>query len=176
MILDDVHIIICVAQWAACVHAHGTKDADNAMPYMHMPPGHDQQAMVSTAGHFGNSYPNADSAGQLSNSPPGSAPPELFRQSPYGPAVSGQFRQRPPAWDPEAGAHRLTVQMQTGDLHAEARCQVVFCDLPLATGSSTMSTTLVLHVWVHVADGNRNLQQKDIDLLKGSKSHDCFMF
>ncbi len=106
--------------------------------------GLDQQALVSTAGHFENSYPNADSAGQLSNSPPGSAPPELFRQSPHNPAVSGQFRQRPPAWDPEPGVHRSTVQMQTGDFHAEARCLVVFCDLPLATGRSTMSTTMVL--------------------------------
>ncbi|KAA6424637.1 MAG: hypothetical protein FRX49_05305 [Trebouxia sp. A1-2] len=80
-------------------------------------PGHlglDRQAMVSTAGHFANSYLNADSAGQLSNSPPGSASPELFRQSPDDAVVSGQLRQRPPAWDPESVAHRCTVQMQTG--------------------------------------------------------------
>ena len=112
-------------------------------------PGHlglDRQAMVSTAGHFANSYLNADSAGQLSNSPPGSASPELFRQSPDDAVVSGQLRQRPPAWDPESVAHRCTVQMQTGDFHAKAQCLVVCCDLPLATGRSTMSTTLVLHI------------------------------
>ncbi|DBB18908.1 TPA: hypothetical protein ACH3X3_000489 [Trebouxia sp. C0006] len=57
--------------------------------------GLDQGAIVSTAGHTGNSHPSADSAGQLSNSPRGDAPPELFRQSPYDLAVSGQFRQSP---------------------------------------------------------------------------------
>ncbi|KAL0040994.1 hypothetical protein WJX77_001558 [Trebouxia sp. C0004] len=76
--------------------------------------GFEQQDMVSTAGHFGNSYPIADSAGQLSNSPPGCAPPE-FRQSPGNPAVSGQFRQRPLAWDSSSlDGHRSAVQTQTG--------------------------------------------------------------
>ena len=75
--------------------------------------GLDQLDMVCTAGHFGSSHPNADSAGQLGNSPPDSAPP-------------GQFRQRPPALDSIPGVHRSTVQMQTGDFHAEAQCLVVF--------------------------------------------------
>ncbi len=98
--------------------------------------GLNQRAMVSTAGHIGNSHPNADSAGQLSNSPPGDAPSELFRQSPYDPAVSGQFRQRPPVWDSVPGVHRSTVQMQTGDFHAEAQCLVFWYDLSSATERS----------------------------------------
>ena len=147
--------------------------------------GLDQGAIVSTAGHTGNSHPSADSAGQLSNSPRGDAPPELFRQSPYDlavsgqfrqsphnpavsgqfrqslhdtavsgqfrpssydPAVSGQFRQSPPAWDSVPGVHRSAVQMQTGDLFAAPQSLVAFCDLPLATGRSIASPTLVLHV------------------------------
>ncbi len=97
-------------------------------------------------GQFRQSLYDAAMSGQFRQSPHDPAVSGQFRQSPHDPAVSGHFRQRPPARDPETSVHRSTVQMQKGDFRAEAQCLVVFCDLPLATGRSTMSANvLVLH-------------------------------
>ena len=85
-------------------------------------------------------------SGQFWQSLHDTAVSEQFRPSSYDPAVSGHFRQSPPAWDSVPDVHRSTVQMQTGNFHAEAQCLVAFCHISLATGRSMASPTLVLHV------------------------------